>query len=259
MSKVCICLCLFLNRGKRIRREEAPDPFPWENPSISTHSYHSSTFSFKHPLFPSNQKKPANTSHPEHGPYDGVMNFSQGCSLVSSLLLYQQAQQPSQPPLFKVAIFICGGVPLDVVEELGVNVTQEARDWDSSSKAQLEARASSAAILREGRERWGAGFDSLDSVPSSSSSEAPTTAPTNIFGIDFSLVKPELRIRIPTVHVYGARDPRFPASVTLAHFCDSSMRRTFDHGAGHEIPRARPVSERLAELLEWAAMMADRW
>jgi pimeloyl-ACP methyl ester carboxylesterase len=187
------------------------------------------------------------------------MNFSQGCSLTSSLLLYQQAQQPSQPPLFKVAIFICGGVPLDVVEELGVNVTQEARDWDSSSKAQLEARASSAAILREGRERWGAGFDSLESVPSSSSSEAATTAPTNIFGIDFSLVKPELRIRIPTVHVYGARDPRFPASVTLAHFCDSSMRRTFDHGAGHEIPRARPVSERLAELLEWAAMMADRW
>lgn len=66
-------------------------------------------------------------------------------------------------------------------------------------------------------------------------------------------------IGIPTVHVYGARDPRYPASVTLSHFCDERMRRTFDHGGGHDIPRTGDVSHMMKELVEWCGMMVDRW
>jgi hypothetical protein len=175
------------------------------------------------------------------------MNFSQGCALTSSLLLYHQAYHPSAEPLFKVAIFVCGGLPLDVVEDVGVPVSAEARDWDETSKVQLMAKASSSAILAHGTKRWGIGFN-----PS-----APDLS--NIFGIDFTEVEKEKLIQIPTVHVYGARDPRYPASITLAHFCEESVRRTYDHGGGHDIPRTRDVSVMMAELVEWCGMMADRW
>lgn len=183
-----------------------------------------------------------------HGPYDGVMNFSQGCALTSSLLLYHQQHHPEKAPLFKVAVFICGGVPINVLDDIGVYVTEEAREWDESSKAQLMAKASSDAILREGTKRWGLGFDPFAGNDQS-----------NVFGINFNMVPKDWLIQIPTVHVYGSKDPRYPASVTLAHFCEKSVRRTFDHGGGHDIPRRADVSEMLAELVEWCGMMADRW
>lgn len=178
------------------------------------------------------------------------MCFSQGCSLASSLLLYNQTTHPSAPPLFKAAMFICGGVPLDLLASLGAPVSQEAHDWDETSKQQLQDRASSAAILRDGRERWGEGFDPFS---------ADAGAGGMVFGIDVARIPPAMKIGIPTVHAYGAKDPRFPASVTLAQFCEQGVRRTFDHGGGHEIPRKKEVSVTMAELVEWCALMAQRW
>lgn len=182
-----------------------------------------------------------------------VMCFSQGCSLSSSLLLYNQALFPNSPPLFKVAMFICGGVPLDVLSSLGVDVTDEARDLDQSSKVALQQRASSAAIIRDGYDRWGAGFDPFSADP-----EKTTGDKRMVFGIDVARIPQKLKIPIPTVHVYGSKDPRFPASVTLAQFCDQAVRRTFDHEGGHEIPRKKQISETMAELVEWCALMAER-
>ena len=183
----------------------------------------------------------------ENGPYDGVINFSQGGALVSSLLLYHQAETPHLPPPFKVAIFICCGAPLDCVEDVGVYVSPEAREWDESSKAQLMEKASSDSILRLGTKRWGEGFD--PSKPHDIS---------NIFGINFTMMPDNLMIRIPTVHIFGAQDPRYPASVTLAHFCDPLLEKVYDHGGGHDIPRKGDVSKKIAELVEWAAMMAKK-
>lgn len=175
------------------------------------------------------------------------MCFSQGCSLASSFLLYNQST--GSPPLFKAAVFICGGVPLDVLSSLGVDVTDEAREIDEASKVALREQASSEAILRDGYDRWTGNFDPLDE----------NGEPRVVFGIDIARVPKELKIPIPTVHVFGRQDPRFPAGVTLAQFCDETVRRTFDHGGGHEIPRKRDVSETLAELVEWSGLMAEKW
>lgn len=142
-------------------------------------------------------------------------------------------------------------MPLNVLDDIGVYVTEEAREWDESSKVQLLAKASSDAILREGTKRWGAGFDPFFHGAKGERS--------NVFGIDFGRVPMDWLIQIPTVHVYGAKDPRYPASITLAHFCEESVRRIFDHGGGHDIPRKADVSQALAELVEWCGMMADRW
>ena len=52
----------------------------------------------------------------ETGPYDGVIAFSEGAALVASLLIYKIRQNGRQQrlfPLFKFAIFFCGGVPVE--------------------------------------------------------------------------------------------------------------------------------------------------
>jgi len=183
----------------------------------------------------------------KHGPYDGVMNFSQGCALSSSLLLYHQKFHPEKPPPFKVAMFICGGVVHSALEDLGFEVTEAARAIEETSRVQLMARASTEAILKDGTDRWGVGFDSLLQKDKS-----------DIFGFNFNKVPKESLIQIPTVHIYGAKDPRYPSSITLAHFCEGSVRRTYDHGGGHDIPRLSDVSIEIAELVKWCGMMVDR-
>ena len=98
-----------------------------------------------------------------------------------------------------------------------------------------------------GTKRWGEGFD-------------PTKPHdiSNVFGMNFTLVPESLMIPIPTVHIFGKQDPRYPASVTLAHFCDPLVRKVYDHGGGHDIPRKGDVSKKVAELIEWSAMMAKK-
>ena len=176
------------------------------------------------------------------------MNFSQGCALSSSLLLYHQKFHPEKAPPFKVAIFICGGLFLPVLSDLGLEVSEKAKEIDEASKVQLMAKASSEAILKDGTDRWGVGFDPILHNDKS-----------DIFGFNFNNIPKESLIQIPTVHVYGTKDPRYPSSVTLEHFCEEKVRRTYDHGGGHDIPRIKDVSVRMAELVEWCGMMADKW
>jgi hypothetical protein len=181
----------------------------------------------------------------KHGPYDGVMTFSQGCSVIGSFLLYHAAERPKEPLPFKVAIFICGGMPLPVLEDLGIYVGAEAREWDELSKWELHEKASATVRKEPGFDRWGSSkFDSEAAIDRS-----------NVFGINFkSGVPEELRINIPTVHIYGCRDPRFPSSRQLEHFCeDGAKRKSYDHSGGHDIPRSSEVSERIAGLVEWCA------
>ena len=77
-----------------------------------------------------------------------------------------------------------------------------------------------------------------------------------MYGLDFTTFPEDLKIRIPTVHVYGAKDPKYVASLQLVHFCQEGRRRVFDHGGGHDVPKATGVSDRIAELVEWAARVA---
>lgn len=181
------------------------------------------------------------------GPYDGVMMFSQGCALVSSYMLYQQWYTPEAPPPFKFAMFICGGVPITVLKDLGVSVSPEVEALDLRTKKQLLEKTTAVVT----RDRWQrtdyasivrrAQFDSDD-----------------CFGLNLNQVPLELKIRIPTVHVFGDKDPRLPASVQLAGLCDPYIRKIYNHGGGHEIPRGREVSEELAELLQWC-MIRGAW
>ena len=193
------------------------------------------------------------------GPYDGALCFSQGCSLVSSLLLYHAAETPSAPLPFKTAIFICGGLPLTVLDDLGLPISLRAWDISNhtgrlllSTAANLHAKAADLSSIKPGVSLW-------DEVPAEDLDHDPSKAPSSsdVYGLDFNSFPEDLKIKIPTVHVCGAKDPKYVASVQLVHFCEET-RRTFDHGGGHDVPRLPGVSERIAELVEWAAGEASR-
>ncbi|KAE8379812.1 serine hydrolase FSH [Aspergillus bertholletiae] len=174
----------------------------------------------------------------KRGPYDAVLCFSQGCTLAAATLLLHAHESPLTPPPFKAAIFICGGAPLSLLENVGYEITAEMREQDAESRRKLSAQADSAAILAKGTDRWsGGGAGHL---------------------IDEDSIRAEIEARgmvkigVPTVHVYGRKDPRFAAGVQLSGVCDGTMRRVFDHGGGHDIPRTTAVSEQLAQLVRWA-------
>ncbi|EAW11762.1 putative EF-hand calcium-binding domain protein [Aspergillus clavatus NRRL 1] len=167
------------------------------------------------------------------GPYDAVMAFSQGTALAAALLLLHRAHHPSAPPPFKAAIFICGGAPLALVEGLGFDVPASVKERDQLSRTALAAQADASAILARGSARW-TGTETCEAVEEGEGITCP------------------FRVGIPTVHVYGAKDPRYVAGLQLAELCQPAIRMVYDHGGGHEIPRLGVVSEKIAELVRWA-------
>lgn len=198
------------------------------------------------------------------GPYDGILCFSQGCSLISSFILYHNAEHPEQPLPFKCVIFICGGLPLTVLSDLGLPVSREAWAIDERTGRELRSKARAAEkefrlILEDDgletttrllRDRASSKLDNVATRP-----PFPTDR-TNIFGLDYTLFPSTMTIPIPSVHIYGGKDPIYPRSMQLAHFAsDERQRRVYDHGGGHEIPRTTVVSERIAALVEWLEVM----
>lgn len=173
----------------------------------------------------------------KNGPYDAALMFSQGCVLGSSALLFHQAETPHLPPPFKAAIFVCGGASLSVLEEMGFHVSAEARERDLASRSALALQAGSSAVLAQGSNRW-TGLGALDG---GSCEEELRNEITNPYRID-----------VPTVHIYGSKDPRYAAGVHLSGVCEPAKRRVFNHGGGHEIPRTEAVSASVAELVQWA-------
>lgn len=51
----------------------------------------------------------------KHGPFDAIIGYSEGATVASTMLLYQQRQQRrwGTKPLFKYGIFFAGWPPLD--------------------------------------------------------------------------------------------------------------------------------------------------
>ena len=190
-----------------------------------------------------------------HGPYDAVICFSQGCSVIASYLLYHALEAPSASLPFKAAIFICGGIPLNVLENLGVPVPDRAHEVNDLSGKLLKATAGALNDWAANLDKIKPGVGLWDNVEGLLHDPARLPDETDVFGLDFSRIPANLRIKIPTVNVYGAKDPRWPSSLQLAHFCAKEKTKFYDHGGGHDIPRSTQVSLDIAELVEELARM----
>lgn len=204
-----------------------------------------------------------------HGPYDALMGFSQGCGLISSYVLYHQKRQrerrlrPTEPDdgagdealPFKCAMFVCGGVVLDVLEDCGVKVTGRARDVNNETSRLLRARAGKLTDIANDPLGWPAGTGlwdhTADLVHDAAGAARPDIDPADVFGLDLTdRAVGDMRITIPTAHVFSKKDPRYPASLQLAYLCDETRRTMFDHGGGHDIPRNSHVTQALTRFME---------
>jgi len=183
----------------------------------------------------------------QHGPYDALCGFSQGCSLIISYMLYHGREAPNRPLPFKAAIFICGGVPFPMLEDLGLPVPQKAKDINDRTGRALQRKAGMlkeiAANLDQVQRGVGLWDDTLDLVHD----PAVVPEPSDVFGLDFTSFPRDAFVNIPTLHIYGAKDPRWPSAMQLVNFCH--RRAMYDHGGGHEIPRSTEVSLRIAEMV----------
>lgn len=193
------------------------------------------------------------------GPYNGVLCFSQGCSLVASYLLYHERTRPNTPPPFRLAVFICGGVPLPVLEDLGLPISSEAQEWDDETRRLLLSKTTDHSWLnRKNGAGLGAAIDRWAPVPGTCPVIRGVEHQTSVFGLDFTLKPADMRIRIPTVHICGSRDPRFPSAVQLHALCEDEAP-LWDHGGGHDIPRGKETSQRIAELLVKGMSRGEEW
>ncbi|KAI0414488.1 serine hydrolase FSH [Xylaria grammica] len=173
------------------------------------------------------------------GPYDGVIGFSQGATLISSYLLYYQWYGYEDSPPFGFVIFISGSLPLAVLRHLGVPVPLAAErvveETELRHQAELGPSSPHVSLARR------AMFNSDD-----------------CFGLNLNRVPLELKIRIPTVHVWGVNDPGFPTSIHLAGLCDPYIRKVHTHGGTHEVPQGMEDAQQLSQLLLWC-MQRARW
>ncbi|KAI1415546.1 serine hydrolase-domain-containing protein [Hypoxylon sp. FL1857] len=166
------------------------------------------------------------------GPYDGVLAFSQGAALVSSFLLYRQWYDHELPPPFKFAIFISGSIPLKVLRDLGVPVSKEA-----------EHVVAQAGLRRD---------EALGPLPThTTKARRAVFNSDDCFGLNLNRIPLELKIRIPTVHVWGENDPVFPTSIQLAGLCDPYIRKIYTHPGGHEMPHEEKEVVEIVLLIEW--------
>ena len=56
------------------------------------------------------------------------------------------------------------------------------------------------------------------------------------------------------MHIYGSQDPRWPAAIQLAGFCDEWIE--YDHSGGHDISRSTAVSMKIADMIR---QVVGRW
>ncbi|KAI1126256.1 serine hydrolase FSH [Nemania abortiva] len=171
------------------------------------------------------------------GPYDGIIGFSQGAALLSGYLLYHQWYGHEHDPPFRFATFISGSISLAVLRDLGTPVPSAAdrvvEEIELRRQGNLDPSPSHISLARQ------AIFNSDD-----------------CFGLNLNKVPLELKIRIPTVHVWGAKDPAFPASIHLAGLCDPYIRKIYIHGSAHEVPQGIEDTQQLGQLVLWCMQRA---
>ncbi|KAI0400644.1 hypothetical protein F4802DRAFT_584038 [Xylaria palmicola] len=172
------------------------------------------------------------------GPYDGVISFAEGATLVSSYLLYHQWYCQEQSPPFRFAVFIGGGILLEVLKDLGILVPRVAEhaveEAERRRDGNLGPSPSQVSLARQ------ALFNSDD-----------------CFGLNLNKIPLELKVKIPTAHVWGENDPCFPSSIHLVSLCDPYIRKIYVHSNAHEVPQETEDNYQLGQLVLWCIQRAS--
>ncbi|KAL8983027.1 MAG: hypothetical protein Q9205_002617 [Flavoplaca limonia] len=185
------------------------------------------------------------------GPFDAVMGFSQGAALAASAILRHQIQQPSKPPLFRMAIFICSPMPFSQSLDFGI----DARRYFGLRSIQGPSRPGCSTTVPNYLVTDPAYLKSEEDQDDSSSgsedeSQSVRREAPSIFYQMYHFSVDEVRLQIPTVHIYGRQDKWRLHSKDLVNLCPKNLRTVFEHDGGHEIPKS--ASEDICDAIEIA-------
>ncbi|KAF2468468.1 uncharacterized protein BDR25DRAFT_344207 [Lindgomyces ingoldianus] len=146
------------------------------------------------------------------GPFDGVIGFSHGSCLASTLLLQTKLQEPDLDPVFKCALFFSAGAPLDP-SALSHGVVRHYGKGGEVLSGFMNDKLEHHLEHQEGQERDSGCL------------------------IDF-----------PTVHVWDEEDACAPGQARrLLNLCDPQLREEVIHSEGHSVPGGGPRSKEVLD------------
>lgn len=185
-----------------------------------------------------------------NGPYDCICAFSKASVVVASMLinLSREEKNVRDRIMPKSLVFMNGSIEYSFLEELGLPITDEARDVHFLTEELVKSRTDAMGKLAITKIKMGAGTGLWDDT--SKLVHAPKKLPplSDCFGLDFTLFPEDLLIDIPTVHIVGAKDPIWPSSTQLSYLCEPSKRSYYDHKSGHDLPRTTKVTNDITKI-----------
>jgi len=164
----------------------------------------------------------------EEGPFDGVLAFSQGASLIASILLHHEIEKPLSRPPFRFAVFICSTYAHSARVSLGKDVTEHVKPEDRPKS----------------RESFDSGYSSDQNTADNS---------VHLFCVEVE----KARIQIPTAHIYGNEDPLRHESIEVELMCNKNLAVSYAHKGGHDIPMDEPTSKCISDVIHLATKLCE--
>ena len=139
-------------------------------------------------------------------------------------------------------------------------VSDEAKDIAEAASVQLSQSSKRSAemlkqMLASGKRQDAWNHPTLlwdgQNDPSWDIWSLPPVEASNVYGLDVSNLPAEVQIKIPTVIIYGHKDPVSPSQIQLAMLCDEAKRRVYNHCGGHEVPRRINVTQDIVDAVRW--------
>jgi hypothetical protein len=190
----------------------------------------------------------------KNGPYDCVCCFSQSAAVLSTLVLDNNFRAPEdrRPLPFKSIVFMNASLVYSVFEDHGLPITQAARDFKLASEEILYAKANDLQNLANIMTLKSRGTADMWKDTSALLHDASVLPPVeDCYGLDFTTFPPEAFITdIPTVHIYGDKDPISSSGIQLAYLCRAEKQNMYNHQGGHDLPRSPKVAEEVAALFK---------
>lgn len=198
----------------------------------------------------------------DHGPFDGVVGFSQGASLAASYILTQQRQYPTQAPPFGFALFFSAVVAFSPdntdCQQLIQDLLATAPIPFRKSFPHADFVALGHPDYRPWAEYLSQSILALDNIGSRSDAVDHSFLAREDTVCD-AVPRPlhpryiEDRIAIPTIHVTGKRD--YPILLDQAqklhNMCEERLTRVYRHSGGHEVPTKILEVKVIVKAIEW--------
>lgn len=169
-----------------------------------------------------------------------MIGFSQGAALAASYIL-QDAKRSSPRHPFQCAVFFCASMPFDLDSEpFTVEMDGSVRLVDSNRRVEAEEVKASIpeAITRTASTARGGYAARWDTQTPFLWRYQPSKTP-----------KP--RIAIPTTHIWAANDSAYrQQSMQLRLLCSPQHQQAVEHRGGHDIPRDRSTTARMARSIQ---------